>query len=177
MDRLYSGWRLAHPPHLGSDGLPHANLQPQPGLTLFETIEQSGLDDEITYVLARGKATFAILNVYPYASGHVMVLPRAAVRSPDELDHDTYMELWDLVRDATRAVKRAFRPDGLNVGYNEGSAGGGSLPEHLHVHVVPRWNADTNFMTSLAETRILPMALSDSWNLLRQVWRVEDQQS
>ncbi|MEM8925105.1 MAG: HIT domain-containing protein [Actinomycetota bacterium] len=170
MDRLYSGWRLAFPPELGSDGLPHANLEPADGKTLFETIEQSGLDDEITYVVHRAPHTFAILNVYPYASGHLMVLPRRAVRTLAELAPEVHAELWDTVRDACEAAKAAFDADGLNVGFNEGSAGGASQPDHLHVHVVPRRNGDTNFMTSLAETRALPMTLSQSWQLLREHW-------
>ncbi len=170
MERLFSGWRLAHPPELGADGRPHANLPPAPGKTLFETIEQSGLADEITYVVVRRPNTFALLNVYPYASGHVMVLPRTAVRSADELDPEVYQELWGLVREATVAVKAAFGPDGLNVGFNEGTAGGASQPDHLHIHVVPRWRGDTNFMTSLAETRALPLSLGDTWRLLRDAW-------
>lgn len=169
-DRLFSAWRLAHPPGLGSDGRPHANLVPAEGKTLFETLDQSGLDDQRTYIVARSAFSFTILNVYPYTSGHVMVLPRRAVRSMDELTEDAFVDLWHMVRAASGAVKKAFVPDGLNIGINEGEAGGGSYPAHLHVHVVPRWNADTNFMSTAAETRILPMSLSASWQRLRDAW-------
>ncbi|MEM9614098.1 MAG: HIT domain-containing protein [Actinomycetota bacterium] len=173
MDRLFAGWRIGRPPGEGADGLPHADLTPADGKTLFETIEQSGLDDELTYVIVRRPLTFAILNVYPYTSGHLMVLPRRAVPTADELTPEEYHELWTLVREATTAVKAAFKPDGLNVGFNEGTAGGGSMPEHLHVHVVPRWGADTNFLTSIAEARILPVTLAETWRQLREAWPTE----
>jgi ATP adenylyltransferase len=170
MDRLYSGWRLAAAPGTSPDGRPYEFLGPEPGKTLFESIDQSPLGDDRTYVLARRGSAFAVLNVYPYTSGHVMVLPRRAVPGILDLDHEQYRDLWDLVRVATRAVRDAFDPDGMNVGINEGAAGGGSQPDHLHVHVVPRWSSDTNFMTALAEVRILPMTLSDTWQRLRAAW-------
>jgi diadenosine tetraphosphate (Ap4A) HIT family hydrolase len=172
VEHLFSGWRMAQPPGIGSDGLPHADPVPAPGQTLFEALESSGLPDEQTYILSRRPATFAILNVFPYTSGHVMVLPRRAARTLDELDEATFAELWSLVREAVRAVNAAFHPEGLNVGCNEGTAGGGSYPEHLHVHVVPRWNADTNFMTTIADARILPVTLADTWAALRRHWPV-----
>jgi ATP adenylyltransferase len=170
MERLFSGWRLGQPDGVGGDGLPHANLGPEPGKSLFETIEQSGLADDETYILVRRPTTFAILNVFPYTPGHLMVLPRRAVGCMDELDDGELTELWRLVRDASVAVKAAFAPDGLNIGVNEGTAGGGSYPDHLHVHVVPRWSADTNFMTTIAEARVLPVTLADSWAQLRASW-------
>lgn len=170
MDYVFAGWRLRQPAGKGGDGLPHAALVAVDGLSLFETIEQSGLEDEQTYILERRSHTFAILNVYPYTSGHVMVLPRRAVAVIDGLDEIEHTQLWELVRDATTAVKAAFSPQGLNVGFNEGTAGGGSHPDHLHVHVVPRWSADTNFMTSIAEARVLPVSLADSWHQLRRAW-------
>ena len=170
MERLYSGWRLAAAPGTSPDGEPYDFLGPEPGKTLFESIEQSPLGDDRTYVLARRRSAFAVLNVYPYTTGHVMVLPRRAVPGILDLDDEQHDDLWQLVRVATRAVRAAFHPDGLNIGINEGAAGGGSQPDHLHVHVVPRWSSDTNFMTALAEVRILPMTLSDTWARLRASW-------
>ena len=173
MDYVFAGWRIGQPQGLGGDGLPHADLFPEEGKTLFETIEQSDLPDSQTYVLERRSHVFAILNVFPYTSGHVMVLPRRAVATIDGLDDDEHGQLWELVRDATTAIKAAFRPDGLNIGFNEGTAGGGSIPDHLHVHVVPRWSADTNFMTSISAARVLPFTLEATWDRLREVWPVE----
>ncbi|MEM9561178.1 MAG: HIT domain-containing protein [Actinomycetota bacterium] len=170
MDRLYSGWRLGAGPGVTPDGEPYEFMGPEPGKTLFESLEQSPLGDERTYILARRRSAFALLNVYPYTSGHVMVLPKLASPSILELDDDTYDDLWALVRVTSRAVRDAFGPDGMNIGLNEGRAGGGSQPNHLHVHVVPRWSADTNFMTTLAETRILPVTLSETWARLRAAW-------
>ena len=170
MDRLYSGWRLAAPAGSSPDGQPYEFYGPEPGKTLFESIEQSSLGDDRTYVLARRRSAFAVLNVYPYTSGHVMVLPRRAAPTILDLDDEGYRDLWDLVRVASEAVRAAFGPDGMNIGINEGTAGGGSQPDHLHVHVVPRWSSDTNFMTALAEVRLLPMTLSDTWARLRAAW-------
>lgn len=174
MDHLFAGWRIGQGPGVGGDGLPHADLGPEPGLTLFETIEQSDLPEEQTYILKRRSRTFAILNVYPYTSGHVMVLPRRAVATMEGLDDEVFHELWQLVREAVAATNAAFSPQGLNIGLNEGTAGGGSVPDHLHVHVVPRWSADTNFMTTISDARVLPISLAESWRLLRDAWPAGD---
>ncbi len=171
MGRLWAGWRLAVlGTPLGADGLPRADVPGARGLSLFEAIERSGLPDDQTYIVWRGERTFCVLNVYPYTSGHVMVLPRNKAASLEQLDEPTHTELWRAVLAASQAVKAAFAPQGLNIGINEGEAGGGSEPDHLHVHVVPRWNADTNFMTAVAETRVLPMTLGDAWARLREAW-------
>jgi ATP adenylyltransferase len=170
MPRLFSGWRLAHPHGLAADGEPHAYVSAEPGKTLFETIEQSGLPDDQTYILYRGPQVYVVLNVYPYTSGHVMVIPNKGFPSILDVPLPVYDELWATVRMAAVAVKDAFVPHGLNIGLNEGLAGGGSQPDHLHVHIVPRWRADTNFMTSIAEVRILPQTLSQTWHRLRDNW-------
>jgi ATP adenylyltransferase len=170
VEYVYSGWRLGKPPELGADERPHANLERQPGKSLFETIEQSGLEDAVTYVVARSESNFVILNVYPYTPGHLLVLPRRAIPSVLDLSDEEYDDLWRLVRVATVAVSDAFHPEGINIGINEGRAGGGSQPEHLHVHVVPRWSADTNFMTTVSEARILPITLAEAWERVRAAW-------
>jgi ATP adenylyltransferase len=171
---IWAGWRIGKPPGVGGDDLPHVDPAEEDGRSLFESIEQSGYPDEETYILCRQPRTFAILNVFPYTSGHLLVLPRRAVPTIGDLDDATYDELWRLVRDGSTAVKAAFKPDGLNIGVNEGVAGGGSVPDHLHVHVVPRWSADTNFTTSVANTRILPVALADTWASIRAHWPTAD---
>ncbi len=171
LDRLWAGWKLASfGTGNAADGQPLNEPARVAGRSLFESIEQSGLPDDQTYVVWRGERTFCVLNVFPYTSGHCMVLPRAKAAEIDALDAPTHDELWRTVRLASHAVKVAFRPQGLNIGINEGSAGGGSEPDHLHVHVVPRWDADTNFMTAVAETRVLPMTLRDTWSRLREAW-------
>jgi ATP adenylyltransferase len=170
MERIYAGWRLAPEPGTGSDGEDYVGFEPEPGKSLFETIEQSDLPARQTYLLCRRESSFAVLNVFPYSPGHVMVLPKRAAPSILELSDEEHEDLWQLVRIAYRAVEEAFSPHGMNVGINEGVAGGASVPDHLHVHVVPRWNADTSFMTSIAGARVLPMTLRDSWLRLRAVW-------
>ena len=171
LGRVWAGWRLAPMKGETVDGSPSVRpLRPAPGLSLFDTIDQCGLPDDETYVICRGERVFALLNVYPYNPGHLMVLPRRAVPDVELLEPDEHVELWDVVRDAVVASRAAFSPDGLNVGLNLGRAGGGSVPDHLHVHVVPRWSSDTNFMTTVAEVRVLPQALSDSWARLRSAW-------
>ncbi len=166
---------MAHQPGMGSDGLPHADLPATDHQSLFEAIESSGLDDADTYVLHRTEHCFALLNVFPYTSGHLMVLPKRATLSVTDLDAAIHEELWRLVRNATIAVKAAFSPHGINIGVNEGIAGGGSVPNHLHVHVVPRWSADTNFVTTVANARIIPEPLIDSWERLRKAWPPDTQ--
>lgn len=170
LERIYAGWRIGQPAGIGGDGRPHVDPAVGEGQSVFEAIEGSGRPDSETYILRRWDRTFAILNVFPYTSGHVLVLPRRAVVGLDDLDDATYDELWRLVRVVSRAIRAAFHPDGLNVGVNEGAAGGGSILDHLHVHVVPRWSSDTNFMTSVANARVLPVSLADCWATLRRHW-------
>ncbi len=164
LDRLWAGWRLAY---ITDDA---NRVSPQPGKSLFESIEQSGLPDEQSYVLWRGEATFALLNAFPYTSGHMMVLPRRAVAELEDLTDAESAELWEGVRMAVAAVKAAYRPGGINVGLNLGEGAGAGIPEHLHVHVLPRWAGDTNFMTTIAEARVLPEPLADTWRRLRTAW-------
>lgn len=170
MDRLNAGWRLGRPTGLGSDGEPTYDLEAEPGKTLFETLEQCDLPEDVTFMLCRRELAFAVLNIFPYSSGHVMVLPKRAVPSVLELTESEHLALWDLVRDAYRAIKDAFDPQGMNVGINEGIAGGASQPDHLHVHIIPRWEADTSFTTSVADLRVMPMTLHDSWTRIRAAW-------
>lgn len=168
IDRLWAGWRI---PYVEASDTPSPQApERDPTKSLFENIEQSGLPDEQTYVVHRGKRCFALLNAFPYTSGHLMVLPKRAVPELELLDDDEHAELWQLVRDAVVAVKTAYRPDGVNVGINLGTAAGAGVPDHLHVHVLPRWKADTNFTTAVAELRVLPEPLSSTWRKLVDAW-------
>jgi len=128
------------------------------------------LPDEESYVIHRGPTCFAVLNAYPYSSGHLMVLPRRPAAGLGDLTAAEYDELWATVRDAVAAVEAAFQPGGVNVGLNLGRAAGAGIPGHLHVHVVPRWSGDTNFTTTVANVRVLPEALVDSWARVRDAW-------
>ncbi len=163
---LWAGWRL---PYIAADDDERAKGH-TPGLTLFEGIEQSDLPDDATYVVWRGERTFALLNAYPYTSGHLMVLPKVGLAALEDLDLDTHDELWRTVRSAVVAVKAAYAPHGVNVGMNLGRESGAGVPDHIHVHVLPRWSGDTNFMTSVAEARVLPESLRDTWQRLVEAW-------
>ncbi len=118
----------------------------------------------------RDEATFAVLNAYPYTSGHVMVAPVRHEAELDGLDDAEARSLMAMMQRATTAVRAAYTPEGMNVGLNIGRAGGAGVPGHLHVHVLPRWAGDTNFMTSVAETRVLPEPLAATLEKLRAAW-------
>ncbi len=118
----------------------------------------------------RGETTFAILNRYPYTSGHVLVMPYREVGDLETLTAAEHTELFATIVTTVTAIKTAYSPQGVNVGFNLGEAAGAGVPTHLHGHVLPRWNADSNFMTAVAETRVLPESLDRTWERLRAVW-------
>jgi ATP adenylyltransferase len=162
MDRLWAGWRSSY--------IEEVTSETGSDTTVFRSILDSGLPDEETYIVWRGVRTFAILNRFPYISGHVLVMPYREVGELEDLEPDEHAELWQAVTDCVSAIKAAYRPDGINIGVNLGQAAGAGVPSHLHVHVMPRWSADSNFMTAVAETRVLPEALPDTWRKLRDAW-------
>ena len=143
------------------------------GGSLFERILHSGAPDSETHVVRRGPTCFVLLNRFPYTSGHLMVLPNRAVADLDDLDSEEFTELWSTVRDAVVALRRGLGCDAVNVGHNLGRSAGGSQSDHLHVHCVPRWEGDANFMTVAAGTRVLPVSLDEAWERLRGAWAVD----
>lgn len=168
LDRLWAGWRTSYLLAVSDDD---AQLRPdEQGLSLFERLFQADEPDERTHILWRGQHCFAILNAYPYGSGHLMVLPQRAEPNIENLTGEEHTELWEGVTRAVRAIKTAYRPDGVNVGLNLGRGAGAGVPDHLHVHCLPRWLADSNFMTAIAETRVLPEPLDVTWQRLRDAW-------
>jgi ATP adenylyltransferase len=118
---------------------------------------------ESTGVLFRTDTSFVTLNAFPYGSGHLLVLPRRHVATLQELRDDEYTEFFWTLRKTVVALEATYGPDGMNVGLNLGHAAGAGIPKHLHAHVLPRWNGDTNFMTSIGETRVLPESLASTW--------------
>jgi ATP adenylyltransferase len=165
LERLWSGWRSTYVSSVGSEAGDADDSR-----SVFTRILQSGLPDEETHIVHRGKEVFALLNAYPYATGHLMVLPYREVPNLEDLTRAESIELWETVTDAVHALKAAYAPDGLNVGLNLGRPAGGSVSRHLHVHVVPRWTGDSNFMTATANTRTIPEALPDTAAKLRAAW-------
>jgi diadenosine tetraphosphate (Ap4A) HIT family hydrolase len=162
LERLWAGWRGEY-----VSGATASSTEPG---CVFCHILDSGEPDETTHVLWRGERTFAVLNAYPYTSGHLMVMPLRHVAELHELADDEADELFGVVRHASKAIGDAYQPEGLNVGANLGRAAGAGVPGHLHLHVLPRWAGDTNFMTSIAEARVLPESLGDSWRKLKAAW-------
>ncbi len=169
-EHLWAGWRNAYVRGADDDADAGPVIERAEGQTLFEAILASDLPDEQTLVVWRGERVFAVLNRYPYTSGHLMVLPNRGVEQLTDLDDDEYAELWQGVRLATRAVQEAYRPHGINVGANLGRGAGAGIPDHLHIHVLPRWDGDTNFMTSIADVRVMPESLGTSWDRLCDAW-------
>ncbi|PYJ86435.1 MAG: HIT family hydrolase [Verrucomicrobia bacterium] len=151
MDSLHAPWRIEY------------ILAPKPPLTdvsLFTRIAQSS-DDEANHVLARGRTCFALLNTYPYTGGHLMTVPYKQVPDFNDLTDQEIVELMLLTRRCQNALTKVMRPDGFNIGVNLGKVAGAGVVEHLHIHVVPRWNGDTNFMAVIANTTVVPQALKE----------------
>jgi ATP adenylyltransferase len=165
LERLWNGWRSSY-----VSSLPPPEEEPDGVSSVFTRILTSGLSDEEAHIVHRGDTVFAILNAYPYATAHTLVLPYREIPGLEDLTPDEHVELWATVTDAVRAIKAAYRPEGVNVGLNLGRPAGGSVAQHLHVHVVPRWTGDSNFMTATANTRTLPEALPDTAARLRAAW-------
>jgi ATP adenylyltransferase len=161
IDRIWSGWRAAY---VTSERAAPADE------SVFRQLLTSGLDDDETHIVHRGPTCFAVMNAFPYTSGHLLVVPYREVADLDDLDGGELAELWSTVHDAVRVVRAAFSPDGVNVGMNLGRASGGSVPSHLHVHVVPRWTGDSNFMTAIANAQTLPESLGASAERVRSAW-------
>lgn len=124
-------------------------------------------DDRETLVVHRAKHNFVILNRFPYTSGHVMVIPNRHVATLEGLDDETLTELILLARRTEQHLRALYHPEGLNIGVNIGRAAGAGIAEHLHMHLLPRWTGDTNFMTTIGETRVMPEDLAISWEKLR----------
>jgi ATP adenylyltransferase len=145
MDSLHAPWRIEY------------ILSPKPELKegLFTRIAQSS-DDVENLVVVRERTCFALLNRYPYNGGHLMVVPYKEVP-----DLNGLTDLWKLVRRCSNALSAVMKPDGFNVGINIGKVAGAGIAEHLHIHVVPRWNGDTNFMPVIANTSVVPDALKE----------------
>ncbi len=183
MDRLWTPWRYAYVTgqnkEMAKAGVPEA-LSAWPGehhcvfcnmLAATAYAVEHGTDmaeaDKAAYIVARGETCFAVLNAYPYNSGHVMVVPYQHESSLAALPSETAAEVMLQTRRVERVLRKEYRPQGLNVGLNLGEAAGAGVAEHLHLHAVPRWSGDTNYMTVLGETRILAEMLEVTFTRLR----------
>jgi len=139
-------------------------------LCLAAGIEDSMLFSGENLLIHRTQYTFVILNRFPYSSGHLLVSPIKHVGSLEDLDPAESLDLMSQLQNSTKALKLALRPDGFNVGINLGHTAGAGVPGHLHVHVVPRWSGDHNFMPVTGQTRVMPMLLEDSWKNIQKAF-------
>lgn len=169
LEQLWAGWRAHYVTTVAN-----VSETARPGADgpdcVFCAILASDAPDEERHVLHVGETAVALLNAYPYASGHLLVMPRRHVAGLGDLDATEAAEVWATVRDGVEALETAYRPDGCNIGANLGRAAGAGIPDHLHIHLVPRWAGDTNFMTTVASVRVMPEPLSDSWAKVRAAW-------
>src|SRR5215831_10559415 len=158
MESLHAPWRIEY------------ILSPKPAAiqSLFTRIAQSS-DDEANYVLVRDRTCYALLNAYPYTGGHLMVVPYKEARDLDGLTDEELADLMKLTRRCQSALVKVMKPEGFNIGINLGKVAGAGILEHLHIHVVPRWQGDTNFMPVLANTTVVPQALRELAAQLRAV--------
>ena len=155
MDRLWSPWRYRY-----------VSTARAPESCIFCEISAESRDAE-NYVLHRGSRNFVLLNLYPYTAGHLMVAPYEHVATLEQAAEATLEEMIRLARAAETHLRAVYRPEGFNIGMNVGECAGAGVAGHIHLHVVPRWTGDSNFMTTVGETRVLPEDLNVTYNRLR----------
>ncbi len=156
---MWSPWRMAYV--TGNDAPPEERR----GCVFCDL--PAGDDDEAVYILYRGRRAFVIMNLYPYNNGHLMVIPYAHVDTLTALDEPTVSEMMVLTQRAQTVIQERMHPQGFNLGMNQGRAGGAGIAEHVHLHVVPRWVGDTNFMPVVGDLRVMPQHLDETYALLR----------
>lgn len=154
MEKLWAPWRMEY------------ILSPKEGECILCQKPAENRDRE-NYILFRGKKNFVMLNAYPYNPGHLMIAPYRHMASLEELSDEELFEHFDLVRKCTSVLKKNMMPAGFNIGLNEGKVAGAGIADHVHTHVVPRWQGDTNFMPVVSDTRVLPEALASAYDRLK----------
>jgi ATP adenylyltransferase len=164
MDYLFTPWRYAYISEAAkSDG--------KTGQCVF--CELPKLSDEVAKIIFRGEHCFIILNSFPYTSGHVMVVPFAHLDELQKLPEGTASEMMSLSQKIEGVLREVYSPDGINLGMNVGRAAGAGVAGHVHMHILPRWVGDTNFMTTVGESRVLPEALEETYKRLRRAFDVK----
>ena len=158
MDYLFSPWRMDYiEKHLNMEGCVFC-------------LEQEKSDGPENLIVFRGQKAFVILNRYPYTSGHIMTVPHIHKSTLEQLDPATRAEMFELANRSIGILRKIYNPQGFNVGVNIGEAAGAGITEHVHLHVVPRWMGDTNFMTSLGKTRVHPESLEETYRRVYEEW-------
>ncbi|HEY8778265.1 MAG TPA: HIT domain-containing protein [Solirubrobacterales bacterium] len=155
--RIWAPWRLEYVKDAAKDNEDECIFCAKPAAD----------DDEANLIVHRGQRCFVILNLFPYTNGHLMVAPYEHIAALQDLDADTVAEMMALAQAAMRRLEEVYAPHGYNVGFNQGRIAGAGFENHIHMHVVPRWGGDTNFMPVLADTRVMPQTLQQSYEALR----------
>ena len=155
--RIWAPWRLAYVKSASKDDEQQCIFCAKP----------EDDDDEANLIVHRGERCFVILNLFPYTNGHMMVAPYEHVASLPTVDAETLAEMMSLAQQAMRALEEVYAPQGYNVGFNQGRVAGAGVEHHIHMHVVPRWGGDTNFMPVIGDTRVMPQSLEDSYAALK----------
>ncbi|HWP85858.1 MAG TPA: HIT domain-containing protein [Terriglobia bacterium] len=158
MDYLWSPWRYRYV----------TEEKPSSGCVFCQKASED--NDERNFILYRGLNNFVLLNIYPYTSGHLMIAPFQHIGQLAATDDATWIELAMLTRKAEQALQIAYKPEGINLGMNLGKSAGAGIADHIHMHVLPRWHADSNFLTVIGETRVLPEALEDTYRKLKPLF-------
>ena len=162
MDRLWAPWRLTY--------VKKTNKEKKKGCLFCRKFKSK--KDRTNYVIERRKHSFALLNIYPYNNGHLMIVPYRHIDSIEALEENERLEMMKLLSLMVVSLKKALNPDGFNVGMNLGDIAGAGIVGHLHLHIVPRWKGDCNFMPVLSETRVVPEALQQTYQKLKESLRV-----
>ena len=161
MDHLWSPWRYRY-----------VQREEPAGTCIFCQKPSEGKDEE-NFIVYRGRHNFALLNVYPYTTGHLLIAPYEHVARLADTAEETLTEMILLARRAERHLQSVYRPSGLNLGMNLGESAGAGIAGHIHLHILPRWHGDVNFMTTIAETRVLPESLEATYEKLVKAFRGE----
>ena len=132
-------------------------------------------DDERNFIVHRGRHNYLLLNIYPYTVGHVMIVPYRHIATLEQTSAEELAEMMKLTRRSEAALRNIYRPHGLNLGMNIGKSAGAGVAEHIHMHVLPRWEADANFLSVIGETRVLPEELAVTWGKLRKEFETTDE--
>jgi ATP adenylyltransferase len=165
LEQLWAGWRRDY-----VVSTTDAERKGADDGCVFCRIAASGPPGAANLVVWRSELSYAVMNAYPYASGHLLVMPVRHVGGLDELSAEESHDLWVGTTRAVTAIGAAYDPDGINMGANLGRAAGAGIPSHLHMHVLPRWSGDTNFMTAVAGVRVMPESLEAGWERLYEAW-------
>ena len=166
LERLWAGWRQEYIVRATEED---SDDRSEDGCVFCRILAGDEAADD-AYIVWRDDRVAAILNAYPYSPGHLLVMPVRHVAEVEDLSPEEGAALWNTVVAAVAAVKAAYRPHGLNLGANLGRPAGAGIPAHFHVHCVPRWDGDTNFMTTVAGTRVLPESLPATLARVRAAW-------